>query len=78
MGVWAFTYMSTRSTPLIGLGDVAVLDYLLGATSSGSGIVSNLSGTIACELQVVGIAAGQVFCISLGSTTQLNKSVSAT
>ena len=61
IGGWAFTYLTGPTS--LALADYAVLTIVSPGTSSGSGIVSNSTGSIACELQVAGAFADYVFCI---------------
>ena len=61
IGGWAFTYLTGPTSQA--LADYAQLTTVSPGTSSGSGIVSNSTNTIGCELQVSGTLAGYVFCI---------------
>jgi hypothetical protein len=74
LGVWVFSYVT--DTTLV-TADVAVLSQRLASTTNGNGLVANSTGSIGCELQVQGVAAGYVLCVKLNSTGSTDRSMIA-
>ena len=67
LGSYLFAY--TSSSTGVTFTDTYKLTSIIGqATTNGSGIVTNTSGTFACENQVTGTLAGSVLCAETGST----------
>ena len=72
-GVWTFTWFYTSGT--IADGDTFSMTRNLAASTNGTGLVTNSTGTFGCEYFNAGTLNGYVLCVTVSTTASLNKGI---